>query len=163
DISRMLGAMPAILRRALLGLERLYIPSVYFCVKLQAVSSTIGVRTPGGRRALLVTLAYAAAFGGLGVLSWASPVCLLAAGTVRVHCTRFIGAFQHTFDHVDHQAPGPRRNRSYEHQHTFSFPVAHRLRFLNRFILNFGFHGAHHTIPGCPWYNLPRLQDILST
>jgi fatty acid desaturase len=80
---------------------------------------------------------------------------------LRVHCIRFVDAFQHSYVQVAADQATPTKGRRYEQHHTFSFPVARRFRGLNLLILNFGYHNAHHALPSCPWYNLPALDSLI--
>jgi fatty acid desaturase len=100
----------------------------------------------------------------VAVLAALRPEALLwfvVAVFARIHCIRFFDAFQHIFEHGDLARRSRHGGWTYEQRHTFSFPVFEKLRFLNLLTLNFGYHNAHHAVPHCPWYNLPRLDAML--
>lgn len=154
-----LRGLPRPLRAVLLGLEAIYIPAVFAFVRLKSLA--LEIRSGERWRAILVTLGYLGFYAALG---WISPLGLFlwfVAVSLRIHCVRFVDAFQHTYDHVDCEQKTPPRGFAYEQRNTFSFPVAKRFRFLNLLLLNFGFHNAHHAAPNCPWYALPRLDAAL--
>jgi fatty acid desaturase len=100
----------------------------------------------------------------LGMLGRASPLGLvvyIVAVIARIHVVRFVDSFQHSFPEVDPNLVMRPQGREFEQENTFTFPVAYRWTPLNLLILNFGFHNAHHAMPTCPWYSLPRLHQML--
>jgi fatty acid desaturase len=57
-----------------------------------------------------------------------------------------------------------RGDRVYEQAHTFSNPLSLRHPWVNLFVLNFGYHNAHHAKPTTPWFRLPALhRECLAT
>ena len=90
-----------------------------------------------------------------------------ALGYVIAYCLmlqvlRFMDAFQHDYKAIEtlytREPSGLKGNRKYEEAHTFSNPISSRSVWPNWFVLNFGFHNAHHARPFVPWYDLPRLH-----
>lgn len=162
DSASVFASMPSVLRQTILALERAYLPAAFFVIKSCGVANVL---RQGGRlaiRAGAVTAVYAAFYATLIYLSPLAFVLYLAAIIIRIHCVRFVDAFQHDYEHVTLQAPNRAPDRVFEQRHTFSFPVARKYTFLNYLILNFGFHNAHHAVMTCPWYNLIKLDGVLT-
>jgi len=156
----LVGRWPA-LSAAVKLLEGCYIPAAFFCLRCEALRQDMragGARRWGAAAGAAVRLAAVAAL--VAVRPQAVP-WLAAAVFMRIHCIRFVDAFQHTFEHGDLARPARHRGWAYEQRNTFSFPVFRGLAFLNLLTLNFGYHNAHHAVPSCPWYNLPRLDAML--
>lgn len=162
DMKAFLRRLPAPVGRFLLFLEDCYVPVMFFAIKAQGFLSILRGPDHAYRvRVVLVLLASVGFLSWLASLSWAAVLWYFLAAGVRIHCVRFVDVFQHSYLQVDPALPSPPKGKSYEQENTFSFPVAYRLKFLNVIILNFGFHSAHHAMPGCPWYNLARLNDLV--
>ena len=89
-------------------------------------------------------------------LAYAVAYCLM------LQVLRFMDAFQHDYSAIEtlysKEPSGLKGNRKYEEAHTFSNPISRRWVWPNWFVLNFGFHNAHHGRPFVPWYDLPRLH-----
>jgi len=164
DINAALATMPRWAARCLIMLEAAYIPAMYGFIKLVAIVAVLRgpdrwyrVRTAA---MIVITVGF---FAGLAWSGIAAVVCYLLVVALRVHCVRFVDAFQHSYTQIaaDH-ATSP-KGKQYEQHHTFSFPVARRFSALNLLILNFGYHNAHHALPSCPWYNLPAVDALVAS
>lgn len=162
DVKTLLRELPTPLGRLLIFLEGCYVPVMHYVIKAHGIRGILRGSDKAARaRVVLVTLAQGVFFVWLVSMSWAAPLWYFLAAAVRIHCVRFVDAFQHSYPQVDPALQTSSQGRTYEEENTFSFPVAHRFKWLNVLILNFGFHTAHHAMPGCAWYNLPRLNDIV--
>ena len=86
----------------------------------------------------------------------------MVAYCIMLQVLRFMDAFQHDYSAIEtlytKEPSGLKGNRKYEETHTFSNPISKRSTWPNWFVLNFGFHNAHHARPFVPWYDLPRLH-----
>lgn len=78
---------------------------------------------------------------------------------------RFMDALQHDYSYTpnlfDTRPAALKGDRVYEQAHTFSNPLSLSHVWLNLFVLNFGFHNAHHARPTAPWYRLPAVHREL--
>lgn len=142
--------------------EKLYLPSCYYVIKASNVYDAIagGGRRSAGR-AIASSFFYGAIFTFFVWISTKLIFAWLASSIVRIHVVRFVDCFQHSYQQVDPNTDGLGNDKLYEIQNTFSVPVARKLPFLNLFILNFGYHTAHHCFPTCPWYMLPTLEKLI--
>lgn len=163
DLGEIAKRWPRMVTCILLTLEALYIPVFFYVIKWRTVMECIVVGTFGERLRVAGCLAvYGALFHLLLSASAAALAALFAASFVRIHVARFVDTFQHSYDQIDPAVPGDKvRTREYELHNTFSLPVARKWVALNSLILNFGFHCAHHVVPSCPWYALPKLDRLL--
>jgi fatty acid desaturase len=161
DLQQRLQTYPTWMRSMVLGLEAIYVPAVFLLVKIESIQGEIHARGKRRIRALGVSAIYGLIYGAVGTFSPVTLILYIVAVIVRIQCVRFVDAFQHTYDHIDSEQRVPPRGREYEQHNTFSFPVFRRLKFLNLLILNFGFHNAHHATPNCPWYNLPKIDQVM--
>ena len=112
-------------------------------------------------RVVVVFVARTALLLAMTLLSTRAFLLYLFAVALRIHCVRFVDAFQHTYPEEIPERIGKPKGHGFEREHTFSFPLAYRHHALNLLILNFGYHNAHHALPTCPWYHLPQLHRIL--
>jgi fatty acid desaturase len=146
------------------GLEMLYIPVFFYVIKWRLICDVLALGTARERLRVGMCLAlYSALFYQLLNASVAALAALFIAVFARIHLTRFVDAFQHTYDQIDPDSPYElARSRAYECRNTFSLPVARKRTWLNVLILNFGFHYAHHLVPSCPWYALPKLDRLVA-
>jgi fatty acid desaturase len=101
-------------------------------------------------------------------IAWVFPVAAIGyvvAYLVMMTILRFMDALQHDYGGTpvlfENVKMPHRGNRAYEQEHTFSNPLSLRHSWLNLFVLNFGYHNAHHAKPICPWYKLPALHREL--
>lgn len=163
DLRQAATAWPRATVAGLKAMEFTYIPIFFYVVKWRAIGDALNGRDVAGRlRALACLGVYGALFVTLSRASFTAPLALLVASFVRIHVTRFVDAFQHTYDQVPTESQFDiTRSRDYEMRNTFSLPVARRHRWLNLLILNFGFHYAHHSVPSCPWYALPKVDTLV--
>ncbi|MCX4162780.1 MULTISPECIES: fatty acid desaturase [Paraburkholderia] len=163
DLATLLAAWPPSVVRLLIRLETFYVPVLFYVIKLRTIKKAIMGGSAGERvRATLCVVIYGALFHTLLVASIASLAALFAASFIRIHVVRFVDAFQHSYDQIDPDASNiSLHSRAYELRNTFSLPVARKWTVANIFILNFGFHCAHHMTPSCPWYALPNLHVLL--
>jgi fatty acid desaturase len=161
DVNQSLALRWRPLRAAVELLEACYIPALFFIVKFETLRHDMGGGA-GGRLGAAADLGLKLAV--VATLVAVRPQALLwlvVAVFARIHCIRFVDAFQHTFEHGDLARRSRHRGWAYEQRHTFSFPVFKGLTFFNLLTLNFGYHNAHHAVPHCPWYNLPHLDAML--
>ncbi len=163
DLGEIAKRWPWVVTRILLTLEALYIPVFFYVIKWRTIRECIVVGTLGERfRVAGCLVMYGALFHLLLSASAASLAALFAASFVRIHVARFVDTFQHSYDQINPAVPEDKgRTREYELHNTFSLPVARKWVALNSLILNFGFHCAHHVVPSCPWYALPKLDRLL--
>lgn len=144
-------------------LERLYLPAFYYIIKLNHLHHAISSRDSAPRcRAVIGVCGFVVLYLLTGYCSLTVVVAWQLASLVRIHVVRFVDCFQHAYEQIDGEHQGPRKDRLYETHYTFSVPVARKYTFLNVFILNFGYHGAHHSFPTCPWYGLPALDRLIA-
>jgi fatty acid desaturase len=162
DVEKLIKGLSPLTKRALLASEWAYFPAVYFIVKFLGITEQIKAEGAPRRRAIIAILLYGALFVALSYVSVYSLLWLLLAVIIRIHVIRFVDAFQHSYDQIPQHAHIERRTRRYEQFNTYSYPVFRRVRFLNLLILNFGYHNAHHAVPGCPWYRLPVADRLLA-
>jgi fatty acid desaturase len=149
------------LRAAIELLESCYIPALFFVIKWETVWHDMVSQAVGRRAAVAGCGVRLASVTALAALRPHALLWFVIAVFARIHCIRFVDAFQHVFEHGDLARRSRHRGWDYEQRQTFSFPVFKRHRFLNLMTLNFGYHNAHHAVPHCPWYNLPRLDALL--
>lgn len=163
DVREIMEALPRPLRNLLLALEYLYVPAVFFHVKYSYLYQILKEGDQGKQTRVLASGALYLAFTlSLAALKPLALCWLFIAISLRVHFVRFVDAFQHSFEEVDADARlTTRKSRRHEQHNTYSFPVARRFRVFNAFILNFGYHNAHHALPSCPWYRLQELADAV--
>jgi fatty acid desaturase len=142
-------------------LESCYIPALFFVVKFEALRHEMSAGA-GGRLGAAAGLGLRlAAVAALALIRPEALLWFVVAVFARIHCIRFFDAFQHIFEHGDLARRSRHGGWTYEQRHTFSFPVFKEFTFLNLLSLNFAYHNAHHAVPHCPWYNLPRLDAML--
>lgn len=163
DIRALLLTSNKFVRSFLLALEQEYVPAVYFYVKFFYLQDILKRGTKTERVRVLASFALYLSFGVMLIaLSTVSIAWVFLAVAVRIHVIRCIDAFQHSFEELDDANPRPTRGDSnFEQLHTYSFPVSVKHQWLNVLILNFGFHNAHHALPSCPWYRLPKLERTI--
>jgi fatty acid desaturase len=163
DLQQALATYPGLVKSLILAMESIYIPAAFFLVKWATIIGEIRTAGPNRLRILGFLSIYGLIYGFV-VAHWPETLALYILSVfLRIHCIRFVDAFQHTYDRTSESQRPELRGRQYEHNNTFSFPVARRFKFLNLLILNFGFHNAHHAFPGCSWYNLPRADRAFQT
>jgi fatty acid desaturase len=147
--------------RLVLGLEAIHVPILHFVIRAHGLAAAL--RDPARRLRTFAVLAIrGSAFTALAARAPAAAAGYLVAYVIYVQTARFVDAFQHAYPERRALPAGAgRRDRYLEQSLTFSLPLAHRLRFLNLLILNFGYHSAHHAFLRCPWYDLPSVHDAL--
>ena len=162
EVAHFLAELPAALRIVVLAFEYCHVPLSHSLLRIQ---QRLDILRHGSRddriRVLVVLLARS---GLMAAMLWGSPrafVLYVLAVVLRIHCIRFVDAFQHTYPEEIPEKIGKSKGHGFEQVHTFSFPLAYRHQYLNLLILNFGYHNAHHAMPSCPWYHLPRLHQLL--
>lgn len=166
DYRDFIGRHPR-LCRVLQALEWAYIPATEVLMHLQVIWRPLFVKSQRahlpramwmlvGRGVLLVLLAI-----------WSLKALLLYAVAygLLLHALNFFDCFQHSFENfaviADEPIPLNKRDRAYEHTHTYSNPISLRYPCLNLIILNFAYHNAHHHRASLPWYRLPALHREL--
>ncbi|WMD18321.1 fatty acid desaturase [Achromobacter seleniivolatilans] len=161
DMNVLLGDKRSLFRRIALRLEYFYIPICHDLIRLDAVVDAV---RGNGKARLRIVLSFAfdvVFIALLAVVSWFSLIPYLLARCAKIHCVRFVDAFQHSYPQLSPLSRHAASGVAFEQANTFSFPVARKFKFLNWLILNFGYHNAHHAAPACPWYHLPELNRIL--
>jgi fatty acid desaturase len=167
DYRAVLKAAPEWVRRSVLALEWAYVPAVELLMRGLIIVSQFHSGTVRGRVRLAALIAVRAGFyAALALISARALLLYAIAYLMFLHVLRFMDAFQHTYDVFVSRslaaAPAdPRRDRNYEHAHTFSNLLSVRWPWLNLLVLNFPYHNAHHTVTGVPWYRLPSLHRSL--
>ena len=162
-VDKLLSMLPRPFGKLSLFLERCYIPVIHFIIKIYNIRSVIQSKnTTSICRATLVSVASISFLVLLTLIHWWALLLYFFAVIIRIHCVRLVDAFQHSYLQIDPSNKMKPQNKLFEQQNTFSYPVARRFKFFNFIILNFGFHNAHHAITGCPWYNLPKLDEIIA-
>lgn len=167
DYRRRLQRRP-ILRCIILGLEWLYIPAVD--ILMHTLQILLPFLRPGGarerQRLVLILTTRVILFAMLALYSLKAALLYLLAYALMLHVLRFMDAFQHTFElhetlGLPTAAQPERRDRDYEHRHTYSNLISRRHPWLNLLVLNFCYHNAHHFKQAVPWYRLPTLHSDL--
>ena len=150
-------------RKTLVLFESIYIPILFVVIKYATIVEVVQHGAKAKKlRALASVVVNWSLYLILVHISKFAAIPLLFAVCIRINVVRFVDAFQHSYSQIDPASRDRnRRNREYEFVNTFSIPVAKKFHWLNLFILNFGFHGAHHIAPTCPWYLLPRLNNVI--
>jgi omega-6 fatty acid desaturase (delta-12 desaturase) len=105
--------------------------------------------------------------GGLyGLLLWTQPMAAVlyaVAYMIMLTVLRFMDTLQHdyagTYTLFDKTPLPYKGDRAYEQAHTFSNPLSMKYRWVNLFVLNFGFHNAHHAKSVTPWFDLPAVHQ----
>mmetsp|Transcript_4162 Transcript_4162/g.10288 ORF Transcript_4162/g.10288 Transcript_4162/m.10288 type:complete len:447 (-) Transcript_4162:134-1474(-) len=88
----------------------------------------------------------------------------IVSGMLLLQTLALNDSFQHTYEAVfpEDYTPGPgMRTAQYEEDNTYSNVWSTSYPILNLFMLNFGYHNAHHKRPMVPWYQLPVYHDEL--
>jgi fatty acid desaturase len=159
--SQLFGMLPRYVQLGIFRLELIYLPAAYLLIKGYGLAA--GIRSGGvpAMRIMIVLCAYLLFYFVLFLVSPMALLLFFVAVVLRIHCVRFVDAFQHTYEQVSPDGPKRPKDKVYEQRNTFSFPVARRWKPLNLLIMNFGFHNAHHAVMTCPWYNLSKLDEVL--
>ena len=162
EMGDFLARLPGWLRNMVFVFEYCHIP---FSHSLLRTWQRVDILCHGPRRdrvrVIMVLIARSTLLGTMGFISLQALMLYVLAVILRIHCVRFVDAFQHTYPEEIPARIGKPRGKDFEQTHTFSFPLARRHPGLNLLILNFGYHNAHHALPTCPWYHLPRLHQLL--
>lgn len=78
---------------------------------------------------------------------------------------RFMDGIQHDYGYHLYLFTDERSDRKgdleWEQEHTFSNVLSFKREWPNWFVLNFGYHNAHHAKPMTPWYELPKVHREL--
>ncbi len=165
DYRKFLRERP-VLRRAVLGLEWCHIPAVEFLMFAYVIARPFVYHRHRALRARIIAIG-TARIGLLCLLGWISGWALALyalAHLLFITGLRVMDAFQHTYDVVpigEQADPLPRRDSTYEYEHTFSTMISTRYPWLNLLALNFGYHNAHHARPVAAWHQLPKLHQKL--
>jgi len=167
DYRSFLKRLPGWALRTVLALEWAYIPVVEFIMRGMIVIAPFYHGTVIQRARTVSVLALRVAlWAALALVSIKALLLYALSYFMFLHVLRFMDAFQHTYDVFPSHSlapapPDPRRTRQYEYENTYSNLLAVRWRWLNLLVLNFGYHNAHHTRVGVPWYRLPALHRQL--
>jgi len=164
DVQKTLAHLSSLTRKTILFLEYGYIPVLHFLIKTKGIYDIlIGADKRYRHRVLLILLARIFFITWISISNIHALLFYLLCISIRIHCVRFVDAFQHSYAEIDPNVRSMPKDKIFEQKNTFSFPIASKYKFLNLLILNFGFHNAHHAIPSCPWYNLQKLHVVLSS
>lgn len=163
DIKKCFKRMGKVTRRALIFLESIYIPVFFFFIKYASIGEIVRHDAKAKKLRVLASLVVSWSFYiTLFCISKFALIPFFFAICIRINVVRFVDAFQHSYNQIDPISRNTNtRDRDYEFANTFSVPVAKRFCWLNLIILNFGFHGAHYVAPICPWYLLPKLNNLI--
>lgn len=149
-------------------LEWAYIPAVEIMMHLLVLilPFTMESRKHRRSRVIVVAMVRIPLFIYLASISLSFAVIYPFAYMLFLTVLRFMDTHQHTYEIYEtlEQKRGKearRFNREYEHRNTFSNLVSVKYPVLNLLVLNFGYHNAHHTKAGLPWYRLPELHTEL--
>lgn len=148
------------LRRAIIALERCYIPAIDCLMHaLVIVLPFTDARYRAQRKRVLVNLCLRGALLlALLVYSWLAFAGYLLAYLLFEIVLRAMDMHQHTYE-VLLTLDAPRAavpfDKTYEQHNTYSNPLG-QSRIANWLVLNFGYHNAHHEKPALPWYQLPK-------
>jgi fatty acid desaturase len=167
DYRAALNRAPLLVRKAVLGLEWAYVPTVELMMRGMIVAKPFSSGTRAEQLRVMLMLAIRVAL--FAALAWVSlkAVLLYALSYVLfITVLRFLDAFQHTYEVFASQSlqaapPDPRRDLRYEYENTYSNLLTERWWWLNLLVLNFPYHNAHHVRPGMPWYKLHHLHRSL--
>lgn len=166
DFKALLERRPRV-RRMAEALEWAYVPAVEMLMHAQVIVRPFLVASQRRHlpRVALMLAVRLALLTLLGLWSLKALLLYLLAVALQLHVLNFFDAFHHTFEQyvVDDDGPVPMagRDRRYEQLNTYSNVISRRRPWLNLFILNFGYHNAHHHRPSVPWYRLPALHREL--
>lgn len=167
DFRPLLPRYPRLLRTIQI-LEWAYVPAVDLMMHALVIvlPFRVGVRRDRRARVLVVLAVRVALFALLAMLSLRALLLYALAYLLFLHVMRFMDVHQHTYEVWEtlerpRASQDERFDRDYEQRNTFSNPVSWRHPWLNLFMLNFGYHNAHHVRPTAPWYRLPALHREL--
>jgi fatty acid desaturase len=163
DITQHMQTLDPIVRKIYVLLEWAYFPIFEFELRWRVILApflTLGNQRLRSRN-LVFMLYRAIAFTLLGCYSGKALILYGLAYNSFVNIMRFADAFHHTYDYAIVGGDFPKRDRTYEQDHTFSNLVSESFPWLNLLFLNFGYHNAHHHDMRCPWYKLPQLHRSL--
>ncbi len=163
DYRALLQRHPALLR-AVQAAEWAYIPAVDLLMHALVIVLPFTSPTRRDRRArvLINLVVRSGLFIGMAWIAPTAPLYYALAYLLFLHALRFMDVHQHTYavlttldDGTPHSAAG---DRAYEHRNTYSNPLSPAHPWLDRLMLNFGYHNAHHIHPSTPWHQLPALH-----
>lgn len=167
DYRKRLANYP-LLVKFLAMLEWLYIPAVEIMMHILVIILPFTVETRKHRRGkvIFMLLLRLPLFIYLSMLSLSFAVLYPLAYMMFLTVMRFMDTHQHTYEiyetlERERGEEAKKFSREYEQRNTFSNLVSSRYPFLNLLVLNFGYHNAHHTKAGVPWYKLPELHQSL--
>ena len=84
---------------------------------------------------------------------------------IMITVLRFMDAIQHDYDYhlnlFTNERSDKKGDLQWEQEHTFSNVLSFKREWPNWFVLNFGYHNAHHAKPTTPWYDLPKVHRKL--
>lgn len=146
---------PRTLRQLLLLLEWAHIPATSLMVFTRLHLSELICPGFQSRRLRWVVFFRWSGFILLGWFSLKALVLYAVAYNLALAFLRFQAAFQHN------EAFLTATDRARDRVGTFSLLLSEEHPWLNSFLLNFGYHNAHHQKMACPWYLLPQLDRDL--
>lgn len=158
-----LQTLPLIVRRIILALEWLYFPIIGFWSRWHSIVSPFWDSERSSKKSYVINilLIRVAMFSLLGAISLKALLLYFIAYIGMITVLRWADAFQHTYEGFPPGVKLPKRDRVHEEAHTFSTLLSRHHSWLNVFLLNFGYHSAHHTVMKCPWHSLPELNQEL--
>lgn len=148
--------------------EWFYIPAVEIVMHLLVlvVPFVLPSRKQQRGRVIYILLIRVTAFG---ILIWKFPRLAFfypMAYMLFLTVMRFMDTHQHTYELFETleqpRGKGVKQfDRAYEQRNTFSNLFSVKYPWVNLFVLNFGYHNAHHVKPITPWYRLPAFHKEL--
>jgi fatty acid desaturase len=157
------------LLRAVQAAEWAYIPAVDLLMHALVIVLPFTSPKRRDRRArVLVQLALRGSlFVGMAWITPTAPLFYALAYLLFLHALRFMDVHQHTYavlTTLDDGTPAHvAGDRAYEQRNTYSNPLAPAHPWIDRLMLNFGYHNAHHLHPSTPWHQLPALHHAQAT
>ncbi|TJY58377.1 fatty acid desaturase [Sinimarinibacterium sp. CAU 1509] len=163
DYRALLLRHPGWLRAVQLA-EWAYIPAVDLL--MHALVIVLPFTSPKRRdrrtRVLVNLVVRGSLFVGMAWITPTAPLYYALAYLLFLHALRFMDVHQHTYavlTTLDDGTPQrPAGDRAYEQRNTYSNPLAPTHPWIDRLMLNFGYHNAHHIHPSTPWHALPALH-----
>ena len=150
------------------ALEWIYVPAQDLLMHFIMVFTSFIIPQRRNQRSRNVTVIVmrGAAFIALAVFFPKAALLYAVAYLIMMQVLRFMDMLQHDYPYsttlFDYKDPPHKGDSAWEQEHTFSNPLSLRFEKLNWLTLNFGYHNAHHSNMGVPWYRLPELHRKLT-
>ncbi len=150
------------------ALEFLYVPAQDLLMHgiMVFTSFVIPERRKQRTRNVVVIAVRGSVFLVLLIFFTKAAMLYAVAYVIMMHVLRFTDMLQHDYPYnptlFNYVSPPHKGDDKWEQAHTFSNPLSLRFEKINWLTLNFGFHNAHHSNMGVPWYRLPALHRELT-